>query len=598
MASSTFASALQFFAAAQCLITENWPKDSEIKDSEEFDFIIVGAGSAGSVVANRLSEVEKWKVLLIEAGDDPPVESIIPHLNKGLFGSKFDWKYTTTYNGKTNRGNIDESVYWAKGKMLGGTSSMNAMIYFRGNDQDYQSWYDEGNTEWHPDIVREYFRKAESLQDEQMKLVEDVKLFYGHNGPLVINTFNYTHRELTAKILQSWSDIGIKTVPDLNAVGVMGSGIARVTAANGQRYSTAKAYLNPIQNRSNLKIIKNSVVTKVLVNENKIAYGVEVHKNKDKFILKASNEIIISAGSIGTPHLLMLSGIGPKNILETFDIPCIIDSPAVGQNLQDHTVIPITIYGDEPKEVNPSKEYFDTVKYLFNRTGHLAHISLTDIVAFYSSQENALYPEFQNHLTIFWMNSSTVKKFFSKAAKYKPSVVESIANQAINRSLYFFQLNLLHPHSKGNISLRSTDFQDHPLLYANYFDDPRDLEATLKGIRMLLKIIDTDYFKSIGGFLGRIEFPECDEFELDSDEYWRCICLNFVITGYHQVGTAKMGIDAKSSVVDSRLRVHGVKNLRVVDASVMPNLPSGNTNGPTIMIGERASDLIKEDYGN
>ncbi|KAJ2946137.1 hypothetical protein O0L34_g5068 [Tuta absoluta] len=325
MASSTFASALQFFAAAQCLITEDWPRNADVEDLEEFDFIIVGAGSAGSVVANRLSEIVKWKVLLIEAGDDPPVESIIPHLNKGLFNSTFDWKYTTTYNGKTNRGNIDNSVYNAKGKMLGGSSSMNAMIYFRGNDYDYQSWYDEGNTEWHPDIAREYFKKAESLQDEQLKLKEDIKQFYGQNGPLVINTFNYTYRELTENILQSWSDIGIKTVPDLNSAGVMGSGIVRVTAANGQRYSTAKAYINPVQRRSNLKIIKNGLVAKV--------------------------------------------------------------------------------------------------------------------------------------------------------------------------------------------------------------------------------------------------------------------------------GTAKMGIDAKTSVVDSRLRVHGVKNLRVVDASVMPSLTSGNTNGPVIMIGERASDLIKEDYG-
>ncbi|XP_049869051.1 ecdysone oxidase-like isoform X1 [Pectinophora gossypiella] len=598
VASGIFTSAVNFFAAAQCLITEDWPPDADLQDEEQFHFIIIGAGSAGSVVANRLSEKEDWNILLVEAGDDPPVESIIPYLDKANFNTKYDWQYKTVNNGRTNQANQNGSINWPRGKMLGGSSSINAMIYIRGNDYDFLEWYNQGNKEWHPEVVQKYFIKAESLQNNALLRDPIVGNFYGHNGPQTINRFNSTINSITDKILKAWDEIGFKNVPDINVAQSLGSGVYTTTAGNGKRISTAAAYLNPIKNRKNLKVIKNTLVTKILINDTtNTAFGVEVERNGRKIYFYASLEVILSAGTINTPQLLMLSGVGPAEHLASKDIPVKVDSPLVGKNLQDHIMVPITIYGNEPGELDQTKQSFETVQYLYNRTGYLAHGSIAHIVAFYSIIEKALYPLFQNHLAIFPKNSTAARDWARLRARYEPSVVESVVQNNVNHSLYLYLFNLLHPCSRGNITLRSSDPKDPPLINANYFDDPTDLELSVSGIRMLTKILDTPYFKSIGGYLGRMSWPDCDEFALDSIEYWRCICINMVLTVYHPIGTSKMGPDPKTSVVDSRLRVHGMKNLRIIDASVMPTETSGNTNAPTIMVGERGSDLIKEDYG-
>lgn len=216
--------------------------------------------------------------------------------------------------------------------------------------------------------------------------------------------------------------------------------------------------------------------------------------------------------------------------------------------------------------------------------------------AFYSLDLNTSFPDFQNYLLIFPKESQFGEMWRKSVANYKSSLIESIAEQNRKHSLYLFLFTLLHPISKGNITLKSSNPKDPPLINANYFDDPRDLEMSVKGIKRLNEIVNTKYFKSIDAYLGRMRWPACDKFTLDRDEYWRCICINMPISVYHPVGTAKMEPDPSTSVVDSRLRVHGMKGLRVVDASVMPTITSTNTNDPMIMIGERGSDLIKYDY--
>ncbi|XP_035432780.2 ecdysone oxidase-like [Spodoptera frugiperda] len=596
---SSLAAIIQCFATANLFFLNDLLLGSSINhDSDEFDFIIIGAGSAGSVVANRLSEIEDWNILLLEAGGDPPITSDIPGLQTLLYGSKHDWQYKTVNNGITSQGLKDGSVGWTKGKMLGGSSSINALAYVPGNTQDYQNWYDAGNEEWSVEDVQRCFKKLESLQNKKMLQDPNIKDVYGHNGPLIINRYNHTLRTYTDHVIESWDKIGFKRVSDLKAANFLGSGIITATATNGVRQSTNKAYLQPIKDRSNLVIMKDTLVTKILINDTALsAYGVEVEKNGEKKVYYASKEIILSAGSVSSPQLLMLSGVGPKEHLESYNIETLVDSPMVGQNLQDHALLPITIYANAPGEQSLLELTGEVLKYITKREGYLAQSSIiTDGAAFYSTIENATFPNIQNHLTIINKNNILLKSVLQVAFHYNDAVVDSITNLNKNHALYFFENILLHPYSKGNIALQSNDPKDAPLIYANYFDDSRDLDVAVAGIKMATKILDTPYFKKINAFLGSMDVPECNEYELDSEDYWRCICINLVTSIFHPMGSCKMGSDISTSVVNSRLQVHGVNNLRVIDAGVFPSTISGNINGACIMVGERGSELIKEDY--
>ncbi|XP_047024159.1 ecdysone oxidase-like [Helicoverpa zea] len=591
---STFLSAIEFFLAAQCMVqTKNWPVGAEVQDSEEYDFVIVGGGTAGSVLANRLTEVEDWSVLLIEAGGNPPIESEVPGLSTNLYGSDFDWKYATVNNGITNQVYKGGNVQWPRGKMLGGSSAMNVMAYVQGNPHDYQTWYDDGNTEWHPDIVRKYTKISESLQDPVLLRNRVVKNHYGCCGPVTVNTFNVTNTTVYDGLLSALDEIGMKNVPDLNTVGNLGSGRFRSTASNGKRVSAATAYLNPIAGfRKNLKIVKKTFATKILFHEKK-AWGVRVDHNGTKLTIKAKREIIISAGSINTPQLLMLSGIGPKKHLADKNIEPILDSPMVGQNLHDHTTVMIPVFADEPEKSDDATKYFETIRYLYDRQGYLGRHVYGDITAFYSERRNASYPDFQALIIVNKKNDESIKSF---AAEFVQSVENSILKQSQNKALIQLRATVLHPFTRGNISLKSNNPNDHPLIYYNNYDDSRDLELAATSIETLVKIVNTTFFKSINAVLGRVDIDACNDYEFGCTDYWKCISINFATTVYHPVSTAKMGRDITSSVVDSRLKVHGICGLRVVDASVTPSIISGNVLSPTIMIAERAADLIKEDH--
>ncbi|CAH0579130.1 unnamed protein product [Chrysodeixis includens] len=415
------------FAAAQCLLSHDSMLDN--KGINTFDFIIVGAGSAGCVLANRLSENEDWNVLLLEAGGDPPITSDIPGLQTLLYKSEYDWQYKTVNDGVTSQAIDNGQVTWTKGKLLGGSSSINALVYVTGNDHDYQRWYDAGNKEWSVDEVRRCFKKAESLQNQDMLRDPTISTRYGHNGPQTVNRFNNTYRWYTDKIIKSWSELGFKNTKDLNVENYMGAGILTATASNGVRRSTYKTYLKQAEKRSNLKIIKNALVTKVLIDANFIAYGVEVKEYGLKKTYLATREVILSAGSISSPQILMLSGVGPQEHLETHNVECFVNSPMVGQNLQDHALMPVTIYGDKPGSVTLGEFLKHITDYLLYRKGFLAQSSVvTDAGLFFSTLENASYPNSQSHVTVVNKNFPLVNLNLKGTFGYNDAVLESITD--------------------------------------------------------------------------------------------------------------------------------------------------------------------------
>lgn len=521
----------------------------------------------------------------------------IPSFDAALYKSKYDWQYGTRNDGVRQQGFKGGSVPWPRGKMLGGSSSINAMIYVRGQDHDFQTWYDAGNPSWSPQNVNSYFRKAENFQDMKLNQDHDIYETYGHEGPLIINTFNRSNAELIENILDSFDNIGIKKVLDINAAKFQGYGLcatSRATAADGQRQSTYRAYLSTITNRKNLKIATNAFVTKILIDDNAQAYGVEVDINGKRKRLFADLEVIISAGSINTPQLLMLSGIGPAEHLMSKNISCKVDLPGVGQNLQDHPYLPIVIYGDKPVARNYKEEIFDVLQYLYNKTGNVAQAgSINNMGAFFSRFKDMAYPEFQSHSIIFRQNSSGARLYFNA---YRDDIADSMARYISDKAIYYFALHILHPYSRGKVYLNTSNPYDYPIIDANYLGDSRDLQASVDGAKIITSLVNTPYFKSINAFVPRISLPQCNEYEFPSDLYWKCYSIHMTQTVYHPISTAKMGPDPKDSVVDNFLKVHGVKSLRVIDASIMPFLTSGNTNAPVIMIGEMGSDMIKTDY--
>lgn len=359
--------------------------------------------------------------------------------------SEFNWKSVSTDNGVIDQAIVNGSIKLSRGKMFGGSSSLNEMHYIRGHDGDFQKWFDAGNVDWTFDDVHRCFKKAENLQNKKLLKDPIINKFYGKDGPLVINRFNSTNRDITNGVLKAWHEIGIKYVPDLNVAGLMGSGIVTATAADGIRQSTNTRYLEPIKNKYNMNMLKNAFVIKILITEDtKLAFGVEVEKDGRILTFYSTHEVILSAGAMNSPQILMLSGIGPEEHLRSKNISCLVDSPMVGQNLQDHLFVPITVYGDGPEKETTKEYHRDVVNYIFDRTGSLAESSmLTDITAFYSSHK--YYPEFQLYVSIISKNTNDLKQFLKAQYRYKDSIVDSIAQLNNNHSLYFFGLSLLHP---------------------------------------------------------------------------------------------------------------------------------------------------------
>ncbi|XP_043271044.1 glucose dehydrogenase [FAD, quinone]-like [Venturia canescens] len=619
----------------------------------EYDFVIVGAGSGGSVLANRLTEIHQWNVLLLEAGKDEIFLTDIPLFAPLMQITAYNWGYKTEPSGNGSSGYclamIEGRCNWPRGKAVGGTSVINYMIHSRGSQADYDAWSALGNPGWSYEQVLPYFERSENVKFDDNTPGIRTKGKRGKNGYLDVTTVPYVS-PLRDSFLRAGEEIGY-SLKDYNDRDPLGFGPAQVNLRNGRRVSASKAFLRPIRYRANLHLSKHSKVTKIIIDpKSKTAVGVEFIKNRQRYFVKAKKEVLLSAGTLNSPQLLMLSGVGPRKHLEDLGIGVIEDLP-VGYNLQDHTSMgALTFLVNETITIVESRVFSDpanTLKYLTKGKGPLTLPGGAEAIAFVNtkrkpplkpgSPKKKSLPASDNSFNSLESPLATESKAknssFSNGQKTSEGIIEkapeipdielvlgsgSLTGDASGslRSIYgiseewyervFHEYKgldafsivpvLLHPKSRGRVKLRSANPFYWPVLEANYFDDQDDLDTMVRGIKKAIEVASTRAFERFNTSLLPVTFPGCNHLEFNTDEYWSCAARQVSTTLGHFVGTCKMSPRENEGVVDARLRVHGIKGLRVVDASIMPLLVSGHTNAPTYMIGEKASDMIKQDW--
>lgn len=519
-----------------------------------YDYILVGAGSAGCVLANRLTEDPARSVLLLEAGGEDTADEIhIPAAFPSLFKTKWDWNYHTVPQEHVD----DQEMYWPRMKGLGGCSSMNAMIYIRGHQADYDGWRDEhGATGWGWDDVLPYFVRAEGNTRLDGPL-------HGTDGPLHVEDRRYTH-VLSHAWVRSAVAWGLKPNDDFNGAEQEGAGLYQVTCRRGKRWSTASAYLRPVMERSNLTVLTNAMTTRVVL-DNGRAVGVAYLHDGEEHVVHADDEVILCGGAVNSPQLLMLSGIGPAEHLTEFGIEVAADLPGVGQNLHDHPAAGIVW---TTKGTTDLVDFATTSRVLrWQATGRGPMTSnVAESGAFFRTRDELPAPDMQIHVapTVFEGNGlrdATVRGFTSAAT-------------------------LLTPASRGTIRLRSANPSWRPAIDPAYYSEPVDMDTMIAGCRMLIEV---GKFAPLSKYLDQPYLPETQDL---TDEELAAHIAGKSQTLYHPVGTCTMGTDERA-VVDPELKVRGVESLRVVDASVMPVVPRGNTHAPTVMVAERAADLIR-----
>ena len=529
---------------------------------EQYDYVVAGAGSAGCVLANRLSADPAKRVLLIEAGgrDWYPWIHIPVGYFKTLHNPITDWNFKTEPDPGLNGRVID----WPRGKTLGGSSSINGLLYIRGQREDYDHWRQLGNTGWAFDDLLPYFIRSEDFQN-------GIDKFHGCGGGLSVENMR-AKRDISEALIAAAEEIGVPRNDDFNGAKQEGVGYFQQTARNGRRCSTAVGFLNPVKNRPNLDIITHALVERVLVKDDRATgIGISVKGSSHTFGLNSGGEVILSAGAIGSPQILQLSGIGPGDLLQGLGIPIIKDLAGVGENLQDHLQIRSVYEVNVPtfnEEINSLVGRMKIgLQYVFARSGPMS-MGASQVCIFARSRPGLDTPDIQFH--------------FQPLSAEKPGI-EMHSFSGITLSVC-----QLRPESKGRVQIISPDPKTYPAIHPNYLATPSDQQTVVDSLKLTRRLAKTEALRS---YVIREHLPgsniKTDEDLLDS-------ARNIAQTIYHPTSTCKMGSDV-TSVVDERLRVHGIAGLRVVDASIMPTIVSGNTNAPTIMIAEKASDMIIED---
>lgn len=477
--------------------------------------------------------------------------------------------------------------------MLGGTHGLNGMIYLRGNKRDFDTWESLGNPTWNWENVLKYFKKSESNEKVDFLEYQNGK-YHSADGQLKVGKY-FEHGQFRDIFVEAVKEKGLNFVDELNADIPLGYSNLQGTTSAGLRQTTAKAFLVSAKNRPNLHVMKHALVSKLNIDDNGEVKGVTFKYNSTKeFVARAKKEVVLSAGAISSPHLLMLSGIGPKKHLEAYKIPVRKNLP-VGKNLQDHLVVPVIFqfHKSTAKSVKVEDAFDDLYQYAIHKTGILAGVGAINLAGLIDTTDSTGYPDIELQHFDFRKNSLEMTRFL-EGIGYEDNINRAIKDANADGDIVVVFVELLNPKSRGKILLRSSLVTDPVRIIPDYLEDKRDVETLLRGIKYQADFTKTKSFEKHEGKLIKIPIAECDKIEYMSDDYWRCYTKYMTTTVFHPVGTAKMGpSDDKKSVVDHELRVKGIKKLRVIDASIMPNMVSGNTNAATIMIGEKGVDFIK-----
>jgi len=531
-------------------------------DGGIFDYVIVGAGSAGCVLANRLSEDPGTTVALLEAGgrDRNPWIHIPAGYYRNIFNPAVSWQF-----GSGPEPHLDgRTVPWPRGRVLGGSSAINGLLYVRGQAQDFDIWRQLGNAGWSFRDVLPYFKRAE----DQERGADD---YHGTGGPLGVSDVRLQQRQLCDAFVEACEAAGIPRSDDFNGESQEGAGYFQLTNRNGRRCSAAVAYLRPARGRANLNIVTDALVHGIELDGRRAA-GIRCERGGRVETIAARREVILAAGAIGSPQILQLSGIGPGPVLAAAGVPVRHELAGVGENLQDHLQVRFVYVCSGGGSLNqvyhsPWQQLRTGIEYMLTRKGILT-IGAGVAGAFARSRPDVDLPDVQFH----FMPMSTDRPGLGL---HKFSGVTASVCQ-------------LRPESRGTLAIASADPTAHPRIVSNYLAAETDRRVLLDGMRLVRRTASQPVFAK---HVLREHLPGP---EAESDEALMTYARGYATTVYHPVGTCKMGSDG-NAVVDARLRVHGIGGLRVADASIMPIITSGNTNAPTIMIGEKAADMIRED---
>ena len=532
---------------------------------DEFDYIIIGAGSAGCVLADRLSASGRHRVLVLEAGGSDKrfwIQTPIGY-GKAFYDEKVNWKYITEPDAGIN----NRRSYWPRGKVIGGSSSINAMVYIRGQQQDYEDWRELGNPGWGWQDVLPYFRKSETFSDGGDE-------YRGDSGPLYVNNVSSQYHPLCHSFFEAARQNGIDYNPDFNSGDQEGVGFYQITTRDGRRMSAARAYLHPALKRPNCNVITQAQVTRILFTD-RIANGVEYIRNGQTRQLKANREVIVSAGAINSPQLLQLSGIGDAGLLQRFSIEPLHQLPGVGRNLQDHLDYSIYYRSLVPTlndKLRPwTGKLLAGIQYLLLRNGLLS-LSINQAGGFVRSHPSRPRPNMQMYFAAMTYTRAPP----GERPLLQPDPFPGFLNS----------IGLTRPSSRGHLQIDSPEPTTPVKIYPNYLSSGDDITQMLEGARLLRQLA------SMPALAELIESETKPGHAVQSDDQFIEDIRARADTVFHPSCTCMMGPDPATAVVDAKCRVYGVDRLRVVDTSIFPTVTSGNTNAPTIMVAEKAADMI------